>query len=481
MKQTKFLLLFLTFGIILIGVFFFKNRWIPSDDIPTAKVERKSFDVDIKTVGELEAARSTIIASSVRGDLGKIIYIVQDGINVKPNDVLVKMDPTPFEEKLDKLRVQIKEQEVFVTTVEKALEWEKDQAEHENNTALFDVESAQLELEKIIQGDGPLEISKLKSAMQKAWLKYDELNSYSDDLIALQEQGFLNPIELKQAQKKLQEEKEAYEGAQNQYESYINHVYPMLVKKAEANLRRSKMKQEEVQKTGTYQVAKSMALVIQSKQSLKDLNTQLTDGIKELDATEIKAPSPGMVVHREEYRSNQRRKPRVGDVLVKNHPLLDLPDLDSMVVKTKIREVDLHKVAVSKNATIQVDAYPQLIFPGHVSSIGVLALTDLARASEEKYFEVRVTLDKCDGCLRPGMTTRVTIHADHRDNTLTVPLHAIFDDPNQKQNFCFAQTYTGLQKKYISVGACNEQWAEIVSGLDEGDSVYLIDPSIKEE
>lgn len=479
MKQNKILLI--SFISVLLIVIYVKSRWIDFESIPKTRVEKKSFDVDIKTIGELEASRSTVIASNIRGDLGKIIYLIQDGITVQPNETLVKMDPTPFEEKLEKIRGQIKEQEVYVTTVEKALEWEKSQTEHENKTAAFDVESAQLELEKIIEGDGPLETSKLKSAMQKAWLKYDELNGYLEDLMALEKEGFLNLTELKQAQKKLQEEKEAYESAKTQYESYIQHVYPMQVKKAQANLRRTKMKQEETEKTGIYQITKAIALVLQSEQSLKDLQNLLEEGLKELAFTEIKAPFPGMVVHREEFRSNQKRKPRVGDVLVKNHPILDLPDLDSMAVKTKIREVDLHKVTVGKKATVQVDAYPHLIFPGHISSIGVLALTDLARLTEEKYFEMRVALDKCENCLRPGMTTRVVIHADQKENVLCIPIYALFQDPLHKQNYCYVSTYSGFQKKNVEVGACNEQWAEIVSGLKEGSEVSLIDPYLKEE
>ena len=464
---------------LLLGIFYLmkpSNQF--NEDIPTAKVEIRDFIVNVKATGELEAARSMIIVSCVRGDSGKIIYLIPDGITVKPGDLLVKMDPTPFEEKLDKLRSQIKEQEAYITTLEQTLDWEINQADHENKTAAFEVETAELELEKIMRGDGPLETSRLKGVMQKAWLKYEELKGYVDDLTALEQDGFLNPGEIKQAQKKLLEEQEAYDTAKLQYESYVNHVYPMQSKKAETALKRAKIKQEEMAKTGGYKVGKAMALLDQAEQTLKDYLVQLREDERELALTEIKAPAPGMVVHREEYRSGQKRKPRIGDILVKNQPLLDLPDLNSMLVKTKVREVDLFKVAVGKKAIIRVDAYPHLTFSGLVSSIGVLALSDLARASEEKYFEVRIALNEGDHRLRPGMTTRAIIHADQVVNGLTIPLHAVFEE--EKKNFCYVSKAGRYEKRLIEVGISNEQWAQIVSGLKEEEAVCLINPFLKE-
>ena len=444
--------------------------------IPTAWVLKQDVKVEIKTLGELEAARSISIASSIKGDLGKIIDLIADGVYVQPSQVLVKMDPTPFEEKLTKLRFQIKEQEAYIITIEQALEWEKVQAEHKNRTAAFEVESAQLELDKTIQGDGPQESSRLKAAMQKAWVKFDELNAYSQDLVELQNQGFLNFTEVKQAQKKLLEEQEAYEMAKQQYESYVQHVFPMQVKKTETHLKRAQIAQEEIRKSGFYNVVKSTALLEQAEQTLEDYLFQLEEAEKELKQTEIVAPAPGMVVLREDYRAGQKRKPRVGDILVKNQPLIDLPDLSSMIVKTRVREVDLFKVEVGKKATIEVDAYPQLSFNGTIISLGVLALTDIGRASEEKYFEVRIALDQTDSRLRPGMTARVSIHAQEAHNVLTLPLYSIFED--NKKNYCYVITHdNNSEKRELQLGICNEQWAEIRAGLQEGEQVSLLNPA----
>lgn len=459
---------------LILGFNLFQHR-TQAPHIPFVLVKKQDLQVTVKTVGELEAARSMTIASSIKGDQGKIIDLISDGIYVKPGQILVKLDPTPFEEKLEKLQAQIKEQEAYITTLDQTLEWETIQAEHKNRMAHLEFEAANLELDKIKYGDGPQETSRLKAVMQKAWLKYDELNAYSQDLAELELQGFLNTTEVKQAQKKMAEEQEAYEMAKLQYDSYVQHVYPMQVKKAETNLKRIQVSQEEITKSGFYNIAKSKSLLDQARQALDDIFIQLREAQNELEQTEIVAPAQGMVVLREEYRSSQKRKPRVGDILVKNQPLIDLPDLSSMIIKTRVREIDLFKIEIGKKATIEVDAYPQLMFTGTVNNIGVLALADMGRLNEEKYFEVRIALNANDTRLRPGMTTRATIHAQEAKEVLTIPLHSVFND--HKQNYCYTfHPQIGYEKREVNLGISNDQWIEVKTGLQEGEYVCLLNP-----
>lgn len=472
-KKLFKILFYFVFVAMVLGIFSFKEP-SPKAYIPTTPVSRQHLIVEVKTIGELEAARSLIIASSVKGDQGKIIDLVSDGIYVTPGQVLVRMDPTPFEEKLEKLEGKIKEQEREVAALEQSWQWEQSQAEHKNKTASFEVETAKLELDKIVYGDGPQEISRLKAAMQKAYLKFEELEGYSKDLLELESQGFLNAAEIKQAQKKLNEEKEAYEMAKLQHECYVQHVYPMQVKKAETAVKRAQIAEEESVKLGLYQVDKTHALLKQAQQLLVDHVQQRREIENELAQTEISAPAPGMVVHREDYRNGQKRKPRVGDVVVKNQPLIDLPDLSAMLVKTRVREIDLYKVGIGKKATIEIDAYPELKFQGTISSIGVLALTEGGRTNDEKFFEVRIALDTSDIRLRPGMTARAAIHAQKLSDVLTMPIHAAFEE--DRHPYCYVSSSGGYEKRPLVLGMSNEQWVEVKEGLQEKECVCLLNP-----
>ncbi|WP_232503214.1 efflux RND transporter periplasmic adaptor subunit [Parachlamydia acanthamoebae] len=449
----------------------------PKSNLPemmTYEVKKRSFAVNVETTGELEAAQSTLIASAVRGDLGKIIYLIADGTSVPANKLLVKLDATPFEETIEDLEQQVKEQESKILGLKHKLAWDISAAEHDQKMATLEEDTAHLEIKKIIEGDGPLEKARLQGLVQKAAIKYEEMQGYANDLESLEQQGFLNPSEKRQAEKKLNEEKEAYENARMQYESYVNHVLPMQIMKAEAALKRARSTAEEAARSTAYNIQTTQFTLAQAEQQLTHLHESLENARKELKHTEILSPYEGMVVHREDFRQGQRRKPRVGDNVLKNQPIMDLPDLNSMLVKTRIREIDLHKVSIGKQATISIDSYPNLFFSGKVHAIGVLALTDITKMGDEKYFDVTIALDKNDSRLRPGMTAHVTIHSDQIDNALTIPIYALFE--MEKQHYCYLSSEDEYLCHPISVGKANQQWVEILDGLKENDVICLSEP-----
>ena len=290
-----------------------------------AEVSQTPFSVVVRAVGELEAAKSRSIGSPVRGDLGKVIELIKDGTSVQAGDLLVRLDPTPFEEKVAELKAHILEQEGLIQSNQQALLFEIAQCERDEKQALFDVEAAEMELLKVKQGDGPLEMSRLQAALQKAQVKYEELKAYADELDALQARGFLNLAEVAQARKKLQEEKEAYETALLQSDTFQKYVLPMQIQKAESNYRRAVVSVEESIKNKGFKIGKAEAHLDQCRAGLAYLQLQLKGALDELISTEIRAPSSGVAVLREDFRSGQKRKPRVGDQVVKNQPILNCP------------------------------------------------------------------------------------------------------------------------------------------------------------
>jgi HlyD family secretion protein len=435
----------------------------------------RTFRVEVHSVGELEAARSNLIFSALRGDQGKIIHLVGDGEYVKPGDLLVKMDPTPFEEAISDLEGQIREQQCKIEALERALESEICHAEHEIKTAEFEVRCANLELEKVVKGDGPQELARLQAVMQKALIKYEEFDSYSSELIDLEAQGFLNASEIVLAKKKLAEEKEAYDIAKMEYDTVVDYVHPMRVEKAKTALQRAECKLEEASRQAEIKVARDRSLLEHAQYALADLKGRLYSSHQILALTDIKAPSQGIVVHREEFRNGQRRKPRLGDVLVRNQPILDLPDLDSMIVKTKVREVDLFKIAIGKPAIVAVDAYPQLTLHGKISTIGVLALTDVTKMGDEKYFDVQIELEQGDFRLRPGMTARVVILAETVENSLSIPLYAVHQQG--RQSYCYVPEGGKFAIRPIVLGPSSDHWVVVNAGLHDGEEVCLHTPT----
>lgn len=439
-----------------------------------AKASVSSFDIKVNTVGVLDAARSQMITSNLKGDRGKVIFLVNDGNRVNQGDILVKLDPAPFEEEVLRLTGEMRSREAAVRALEQVLEWEKSELYRQIETTEYNLRIALLELEKVQNGEGPLQLAQLKTDMDKAKQEYTRYTSYLRDLEDLERKGYGNPMEIAQAKEKIAQFKEAHETAKEKYNSFKNYVFPSMTETANAKIERSKMEKEQTKKEGVFKVAKAVAELDRAKREFETAKAKFDQSQGELGKTIIRAPISGIAILNESFYGNQKRKPRIGDTVLQGQPLLYLPDVSSMVVRTDVREVDIHKLALGQKASVQVDAYPDLIFHGDVTAIGVIASEKFEGGKGEKYFQITISLKGEEARLRPGMTSRVSINIATVKDVLNVPVPAIFTDSGKK--YCYVYSGNTFRKVEVSVGSQNEDTAEIISGLKTGDKISLIRP-----
>lgn len=459
--------------VVLFGLFLFMKA--RSADAQYARVLVSSFDITVHTVGVLDAARSNMINSPLRGDRGKIIHLVNDGTKVQADDILVKLDPSPYEEEVLRLNGDMRSREAAVRALEQVLEWEKSELQRQIETTEYNLRIAQLDLEKVKNGEGPLQLAQLKSDADKSKQELIRYTSYLRDLEDLEKKGYSNPMEISQAKEKIAQFREAHEVATEKYKSYKDYVFPTLTETASAKIGKAKMEKEQTRKEGVFKVAKAMAELDKARREFETARARLDQSQDELNKTVIRAPIPGIAILSEAFYGNQKRKPRVGDTVLQGQPLVYLPDVSSMVVKTEIREVDIHKITVGQKASIQVDAYPDLLLSGEVISTGVLAGEKSEGGKGEKYLQVTISLQGEDARLRPGMTSRVSVHIDTLKNVLAVPIPALYSEGDRK--YCYVVSGGGVRKTPVTVGRQNEDMAEILSGLKEGERVSLVRPS----
>ena len=434
----------------------------------------RSFDINVKTVGVLDAVRSHTVSSTVKGEKGKIIYLIKDGDRVKKGDILIKLDPTPFEEEIQRLTGKVQSFESAVDATQQLLDWEKNQVERELKTAQFNIQVAQLDLRKLVKGDGPLQMAQFKEEIKKAEEELSRYLSYIAELQRLQKSGVDNPTEMNLAVAKTRELQEKYASANDKFLSYKKHVFPSLVETAKAKLEKAKMELEQTRKGSVFKVARAVSQHNEVKGKLELANAALKGARQELQKTTIVAPFAGIAILYEAFRGVRKRKPRVGDRVWQNQPLLYLPDISSMIVKAQIREIDLHKIAIGQGCRVQVDAYPGVLFDGELTFIGVLAEEKIEFGGGEKYFQMTVLIKSQDSRLRPGMTARVTTLAGEVLNALCVPIQAIFGEGGTE--FCYRFSGDKFQKVKVSAARQNENMVEIVSGLKQGDKVSLVRP-----
>ncbi len=453
--------------------FFQMDEATPKTDFVDGVASKRSFTIDLDVVGVLDAGKSHMVASEIRDAKGKIIYLIEDGLRVKRGDILVRLDPGPYEHLVEQLKAESAGLEAAVQASTQSVNYERNQVNSEVANSKYNLNVAELEYKRLRDGDGPLKISSLQEEKDKAKLELQRYEAFLSDLLAMEEDGFDNKSEISSVKEKLSVYRDKLKTANDRYVNYKKHVLPALLQSAIAKKENSSLLVEQTFQGGQHKIAKAAAILIQIESKSHAKKSALAFAKQELTNTIIRAPFEGIVIHYETFRDGQKRKPRVGDAVFPNQPILYLPDISQMIVKTKAREIDLHKLALGQYGDIRVDAYPDASMSGKLTFIGALATTEDARQGRDKFFQIIFTLDQEDDRFRPGMTCQVSIVSQVFDSVLTVPIQAVFHD--REYSYCLVRDgLIGYERREVTTGAQNEDYVQILSGVDVGEHVSLV-------
>ncbi len=480
-KKLKYLILSFLIAVVFLSVLGFPRQHALSradGERLYAAVQRGELSVSIHTVGLLDAAKSHMVSFDIRGNTGKIIFLIKDGSWVKEGDILVRLDPSPFEKEVRRLQGKIDSLTAAVEANDQLVLWEKNQVSQNIAAREYDLKVARLDLERLVKGEGPLQLAQYQEEMGKAKAEHDRYASFHKEIEKLGQEGFKNPAELVRAKENAQTYGEKYEAAKRRFVSYKEYVLPSMEEAAKAKVENSLLVFGQSKQAAVFKIANVIADLTQAKAHLKTVESSLAIAREELEKTVLRAPFSGITILYEAFRDGQKRKPREGDTVLMHQPILYLPDISKLIVRTKVREVDLHKVQVGQQASVLIDAYPALSFQAEVQFIGALAAGNGSGSGVAKYFQVVLTLTGKDMRLRPGMTAQVLINAENAENALLLPVQAVFqDDSGHPFCYLFSLPTDEIRKIPVAIGRENEIQVEILSGLKQGDRVSLTAPS----
>lgn len=199
--------------------------------------------------------------------------------------------------------------------------------------------------------------------------------------------------------------------------------------------------------------------VIQAAQRVENAAVSLADAEKALLNGYILAPRAGIILE---------TPVREGDLLNRTQPVALLFALDDLEVIANVDELDLVNVQPQAEALLRLDAFPDREIHGRVISTAPAA----REQGGATVFATTIAIDlPGDIDIRPGMNTDVTIVTEARDNVLLIPQRAIRSVGNR----AFVQLIVNgeTEEREVILGYRSAGQAEIVSGLQEGDTVQL--------
>jgi multidrug efflux pump subunit AcrA (membrane-fusion protein) len=125
---------------------------------------------------------------------------------------------------------------------------------------------------------------------------------------------------------------------------------------------------------------------------------------------------------------------------------------------------------------------PGVVLGGEITKIASIANTtnewNGSGGDSVKKFDVEVTIEQREGLkLRPGISAKAIIAIDHLRDVVYVPLQSVVVDADT--HACFVADGSGkAQRRVVTVGASNDNYVQIETGLEPAERVLLYNPSL---
>lgn len=185
-------------------------------------------------------------------------------------------------------------------------------------------------------------------------------------------------------------------------------------------------------------------------------------------ATPVVAPLDGMIIV---------RKGEPGQTFQTQGDEAMLVMSDRLVVRASVDETDIAQVKVRQPARITLDAYPAEPVAGVVGQIAFDAKT----VSNVTTYPVDVLPERVPPFMRSGMTANVVFILSTRRNVVLVPVEAVRGEGNRSHVLVpnTADKKAPPIERKIQTGAGDGQNIEVLSGLEEGETVLVAGLGLK--
>ncbi|MDU0352708.1 HlyD family efflux transporter periplasmic adaptor subunit [Paraglaciecola aquimarina] len=150
-----------------------------------------------------------------------------------------------------------------------------------------------------------------------------------------------------------------------------------------------------------------------------------------------------------------------------------IPNLEHMQAKVFVLDKNAISLEVGQPVDVRLEAHPAQQLTGKIKSVSGFSRT-IERANPTKYFELIVALNDDNTELKPGSKVQATILAQGEENSILIPLQAIFSE--RGENYVYLQQGTSFVRKTVKTEKKNLHFVEVSEGLADGDVIALSIP-----
>jgi multidrug resistance efflux pump len=496
------------------------TRTSATDAPPLARVTRGPLRVTVLESGSLEALQSTTIASQVEGQ-NAILHLIEEGTVLTAEDVakgrvLVRLDDSSLQERIDNQAIEVKAARAATVSAEQSLAIQVQEDASAERQATLKVEFAALDLKRYVgealaselerarrrvlageqrleeleqalralltderlKGEAQQKVRQLKSDislaeedLKRAEVKWDWSKRLLEKDFVSRDEEDADRLAVERRRIELDRARTAY----TQFETYdfgkqVTQLLSDLVE-AEGELERVRDRAKAAQSRALAEVESR-----KEQQALKEARQQRF--LQQRESTVIKATKPGLVLYASSVSGggwNNDDRIREGVQVRERQPILTMPDADQMGARINVHESVVDRVKQGQPVTVTVDALPDQPLEGTVEL--VKTQPNPADRWMNPDLKVYTTLIRLKGLLpgmRPGMSVRCEILVNVVADAIQVPVQAVGGAAGKPRVW----VYEGgrATERVVTVGASNDRFTEVLSGLVEGELVLLAPP-----
>ena len=209
-----------------------------------------------------------------------------------------------------------------------------------------------------------------------------------------------------------------------------------------------------------------------ASESLRNAELSLENQYDRLEDYTITSPISGTVV--DKYY-------KAGETSEANQVMCSIYDLSYLTMTLSVDELDISSIAVGQTVTVTADAVEDRTYEGVVTKVSVAGTSSGSATT----YPVTIRIDETEGLL-PGMSVDAVIQLDSATDVLAIPSAALqrgntvlvtADSPSAVDGTLVesdSEEGTDYYSVEVTIGVSGDNYIEITSGLQEGDTVAYI-------
>ena len=462
------------------------------------EVKRGPLTISLRRMGTIHHRDKVIITSKLEGN-STVIWLIDEGKEVKAGDLLLEMDPTSFVQKKEAQDIVVIRSEALLVSETENLVVVKNAAQTEIDDAKLAIMLAELDLKKYLGADlkdysnqDPTdadegEYPKLFQQAQGAITIAEEELKRAQERVTwstkLEKDGYLTRTELQADILAAKKTELGVSSAKSDLAVLKKYTYARTLAALKNGLLKAQRALKPVERKTMANIRQAEADVTATTSEHKRqlaLQKKYEDQIKEC---KVYAPVAGQAVyatttsHRRHERAEELKK---GSSVRERQELFHMPNEDRrMMAVVQIPQACKPMLLNSTDgsllrlpARVTIAGAKDRQFPATLAEIDPLPYHDWIQSI--KVFNTEVHLDAVCPDLRPGYTCKVEIVIDQYDDVVSVPLQSV--QLVRGKPTVYVRTPSGPEPRTVEVGLDNNRLVHVKSGLKTGEYVLLAPP-----